>query len=42
MVLRFYLVAFFGLLWFTFIGFWQAALVQMIVGALIYVRDGNR
>ena len=42
MILRTYLLVFVGLLWFTFIGFWQAALLQMIVGALIFVRDQER
>ena len=42
MILRTYLIGFVVLLWFTFIGFWQAALLQMIVGALIFVRDQER
>jgi hypothetical protein len=38
MILRLYLTVFWVLLWFAFIGFWQAALLQMIVGMLIFVR----
>ena len=40
-MMRLYLSVFFVLLWFTFIGFWQAALVQMLVGVLIFQRDGR-
>ena len=38
---RIYLTVFFVLLWFSFIGFWQADLVQMLVGVLIFRRDGR-
>ena len=38
---RIYLTVFFVLLWFSFIGFWQAALAQMLVGVLIFHRDGR-
>ena len=40
-MMRIYLTVFFVLLWFSFIGFWQAALVQMLVGVLIFRRDGR-
>ena len=40
-MMRIYLSVFFILLWFTFIGFWQAALPQMLVGVLIFRQDGR-
>ncbi len=36
------LALFFVLLWFTFIGFWQAALIQAVVGILLFARDGKK